>query len=103
MSCAWVSMKRGGCNFGGSKTGTVLCPKRAAVVLQLIPKLKESVPPPPPPLTRGLGKRRERCGCLPTFNKGAPGIPTYLVTATCTCKWAQIGVLNRRKTARLSN
>ena len=40
-------MKRGGCKFGGSKTGAVLCPKRGAVVSQLVVKLKESVPPPP--------------------------------------------------------
>ena len=45
--CAWLSMKRGGCKFGGSKTGAVLCPKRGAVVSQLVLKLKESVPPPP--------------------------------------------------------
>ena len=47
--CAWLSMKRGGCKFGGSKTGAVLCPKRGAVVSQLVFKLKESVPPPPSP------------------------------------------------------
>ena len=47
--CARLSMKRGGCKFGGSKTGAVLCPKRGAVVSQLVLKLKESVPPPPPP------------------------------------------------------
>ena len=41
-------MKRGGCKFGGGKTGAVLCPKRGAVVSQLVPKLEESVPPPPP-------------------------------------------------------
>ena len=49
--CPWAAMKRGGCKFGGSKTGAVLCPKReggGAVVSQLVPKLKESVPPPPP-------------------------------------------------------
>ena len=46
--CAWLSMKRGGCKFGGSKTGAVLCLKRGAVVSQLVLKLKESVPPPPP-------------------------------------------------------
>ena len=46
--CAWLSMKRGGCKFGGSKTGVVLCPKRGVVVSQLVLKLKESVPPPPP-------------------------------------------------------
>ena len=40
--CPWASMKRGGCKFGGSKTGAVLCPKR---VSQLVPKLKESVTP----------------------------------------------------------
>ena len=43
--CAWLSMKRGGCKFGGSKTGAVLCAKRGAVVSQLVLKLKESVPP----------------------------------------------------------
>ena len=37
-------MKRGGCKFGGSKTGAVLCPNRGAVVSQLVLKLKESVP-----------------------------------------------------------
>ena len=37
----WLSMKRGGCKFGGSKTGAVLCPKRGAVVSQLVLKLKE--------------------------------------------------------------
>ena len=42
-------MKRGGCKFGGSKTGAVLCPKRGAVVSQLVPKPKESEAPPPPP------------------------------------------------------
>ena len=47
--CPWEPMKRGGCKFGGSKTGAVLCPKRGAVVSQLVLKLKESVPPPPPP------------------------------------------------------
>ena len=46
MSCPWASMKIGGCKFGGSKTGAVLCPKRAGtVVSQLVPKPKESVPP----------------------------------------------------------
>ena len=44
---AWLSMKRGGCKFGGSKTGAALCPKNGAVVSQLVLKLKESVPPPP--------------------------------------------------------
>ena len=34
--CAWLSMKRGGCKFGGSKTGAVLCPKRGAVVSQFV-------------------------------------------------------------------
>ena len=33
-----------------AKPGAVLSPKRGAVVSQLVPKLKESVPPPP----RGL-------------------------------------------------
>ena len=40
--CPWAPMKRGGCKIGGSKTGAVLCPKRGAVALQLVPKLKES-------------------------------------------------------------
>ena len=31
----------------------VFCQKRGAVVSQLVPKLKESVPPPPPALDRG--------------------------------------------------
>ena len=31
-----------------AKPGAVLCPKRGAVVSQLVPKLKESAPPPPP-------------------------------------------------------
>ena len=49
--CSWVSMKRGGCKFGGSKTGAVHCPKGGggAVVSQLEPKLRVSAPPPPPP------------------------------------------------------
>ena len=58
--CAWLSMKRGGCKFGGSKTGAVLCPKRGAVVSQLVLKLKESVPPPPPPAPRGYSPRENR-------------------------------------------
>ena len=59
MGCAWLSMKRGGCKFRGSKTGAVLCPKRGAVVSQLVLKLKESVPPPPPP---GVKNRPAGCG-----------------------------------------
>ena len=55
--CAWLSMKRGGCKFGGSKTGAVLCPKRGAVVSQLVLK-----PPPPPPGIRGaVGAVRSDC------------------------------------------
>ena len=51
--CVWLSMKRGGCKFGGSKTGAVLCPQRGgAVVSQLVLKLKEPVPPPPPGVKR---------------------------------------------------
>ena len=46
--CPWASMKRGGCKFGGSKTGAVHGQKEGTVVSQ-VPKLKESVPPPPPP------------------------------------------------------
>ena len=47
--CPWASMKRGGCKFGSGKTGAVNVQKGGgAVVLQLVPKLKESVPPPPP-------------------------------------------------------
>ena len=46
--CPWASLKRGGCKFGGSKPGAVLCQKRGAVVSQLVPKLKESVPPVSP-------------------------------------------------------
>ena len=48
-------MKRGGCKFGGSKTGAVICPKRGAVVLQLVLKFKESVHAPPPPSGGGGG------------------------------------------------
>ena len=48
--CPWASMKRGGCKFGGNKTGAVNCQKKreggGAVVSQLVPKLKESAPPP---------------------------------------------------------
>ena len=33
--------------MGMAKPGSVLSPKRGAVVSQLVPKLKESVPPPP--------------------------------------------------------
>ena len=53
-SCPLAPMKRGGRKIGGSKTEAVLCPKRGgAVVSQLVPKLKESVPPlPPPPPSR---------------------------------------------------
>ena len=42
-------MKRGGCKFGGCKTGAANGQKGGggAVVSQLVPKLKESVPPPP--------------------------------------------------------
>ena len=41
MSSPWAaSMKRGGCKFGGSKTGTVLCPKREAVVRSWYPSSK---------------------------------------------------------------
>ena len=43
--CPWASMKRGGCNFGGWKTGAVNGQKGGAVVSQLVPKLKESVHP----------------------------------------------------------
>ena len=59
--CAWLSMKKGGCKFGVSKTGAVLCPKRGAVVSQLVLKLKESVPPPPP-------------GPCPTFTEKRKGV-----------------------------
>ena len=47
--CFWVSMKRGGCEFEIAKPGDVLCQKGGggAVVLQLVPNLKESVHPPP--------------------------------------------------------
>ena len=45
---SWVSMKRGGCKFGDSKTRGCPLSKRGAVVSQLVPNLKESVPPPPP-------------------------------------------------------
>ena len=45
--CPWASMKRGGCKFGGSKTGAVHGQKGGAVVSQLVPKLQEPVPPPP--------------------------------------------------------
>ena len=38
-----------GCKFEDSKPGAVLCQKRGAVVSQLVPELKEAVPPPPPP------------------------------------------------------
>ena len=55
MSGPLASMKRGGCKFGGSKTGAVFCPKRGAVVSQLVLKLKESYPPPP--LPPGWGAR----------------------------------------------
>ena len=40
-------MKRGTVNLEMAKPGAVLCQKRGAVVSQLVPKLKESVPPPP--------------------------------------------------------
>ena len=33
------------------KQGAVLCQQIETVVLQLVPKLKKSVPPPPPPYT----------------------------------------------------
>ena len=51
--CPWASMNRGGCTFGGSKTGAVHGQKkgRGVVVSQLLPKLKESV-------TRGGGGAR---------------------------------------------
>ena len=60
--CAWLAMKRGGCKFGGSKTGAVLFPKRGAVVSQLVLKLKESVPPPPPGLLVGSHLRAMETG-----------------------------------------
>ena len=41
-------MKKGAVNLEMAKSGAVLCQKRGAVVSQLVPKLKESVPPPPP-------------------------------------------------------
>ena len=50
--CPWVSMKRGGCKFGGSKTWAVHGQKGGALVLQLVLKLKESVAPSPPPGVR---------------------------------------------------
>ena len=47
--CSWASMKRGAVNLEMAKPGAVLCQKkRGGVVSQLVPKLKESVPPPPP-------------------------------------------------------
>ena len=55
-------MKRGGCKFGGSKTGAVVCPKRGAVVSQLVPKLKESVPPPPTGGGGGWGEEGRKVG-----------------------------------------
>ena len=39
-----------------AKPGAVLYQKKGAVVLQLVPKLKESVPPPPPGDGVGVGK-----------------------------------------------
>ena len=69
-------MKRGGCKFGGSKTGDVLCPKRGAVVSQLVLKLKESVPPPPGLLTCDMGLTSTNSNpeikkkCMETFPSG---------------------------------
>ena len=44
--CSWVTMKRGGCKFGDSKTKGCPLSKRGAVVSQLVHRLKESGPPP---------------------------------------------------------
>ena len=41
--CFGVSMEIGAVNL--AKPGAVLCQKKGAVVSQLVPKLKESVPP----------------------------------------------------------
>ena len=38
-----------------AKPGAVHCQKEGAVVLQLVPKLKESVPPPPWGGVEGVG------------------------------------------------
>ena len=44
--CSWVSVKRGRCKFGDVEPrGCPLLKRGALVDMQLVPKLKESVPP----------------------------------------------------------
>ena len=74
--CPWVSMKRGGCKFGGSKTGAVHGQKGGAVVSQLVLKLKESVPPPP-----GVAGVYLVCKKVPT--------PCRTTGVNCTCAVGQ--------------
>ena len=45
--------EKGAENLEMAKPGAVLCQKRGAVVSQLVPKLKKSVPPTPHPHPRG--------------------------------------------------
>ena len=43
-------MKRGGCKFGSSKTGAVLCPKKGGCSFTIGTQAQRvSVPPPQPP------------------------------------------------------
>ena len=55
-----------------AKPGAVLCQKVGAVVSQLVPNLKESVPPPPPPggAVRLRGRQTEGLLALGTISLG---------------------------------
>ena len=66
-------MKRGGCKFGGSKPGAVVCPQMGAVVSQLVPKPKESVPPPPLP-----GSEQLRAAHPPFYTLFSPQTRVHL-------------------------
>ena len=47
--CPWASMKRGGCKFGASKIGAVLCPKRGGGCSFAVGTQAQRVSAPPPP------------------------------------------------------
>ena len=47
-SCPWESMKRGGCKFGGSKIGAVLCPERRGCSFAVVTQAQRVSAPPPP-------------------------------------------------------
>ena len=69
--CSWVSMKRGGCKFGDSKTRGCPWPKRGgcSFAVGTQPQRVSAPPPPPPPRGSRLGKWKR------TRNTGGKHIP----------------------------